>query len=272
MKKSVVFVTGASSGFGLETVTLLSKTYRVYAGVRNLEKAPQIEEVTFLKCDVTDPTEVQKAIQIIEENEGQLQYLINNAGSALGGFFEDISDAQFRAQMEVNFFGILNVTRAALPLMRKTPGNKKIVMLSSIAGLTGTPSVGAYNASKWAVEGFSESLLFEVKPFGIDVVLVEPGTFKTDIFTRNLNLGSEMDNPKSPYYLYSIRVKALFDKRIASVTRDPKHVAQLIETILKKKTPKFRYLIGKDAIVRYWIRHLIPFSWYAKLIRLVVKL
>ncbi len=272
MKQKIVFVTGASSGFGLEIIKLLAKKHSVYAGVRNIETSTKVDGVTYLKCDVTSEIECISAIKTIQESEGELHFLINNAGCALGGFFEDISDDQFRKQMDVNFFGVLAVTRAALPVMRQTNGNKKIIMMSSIAGLTGTPSVGAYNASKWALEGFSESLLFEVNPFDIDVVLIEPGTFKTDIFTRNLTLGTTMENPTSPYFNFSKTIKDLFDKRIGAVTGDPKDVATLVSKIIQTKRPKFRYLIGRDAIIRFYIRKWIPFSWYARLIRKIVKM
>jgi len=271
MKKPVIFISGASSGFGLEMIRLFAQSHTVYAGVRNLKKTQLLPGIRYLECDVTVPETISDAFATIQKNEGELHYLVNNAGCAVGGFFEDVGDEQFRMQMEVNFFGVLAVTRAALPLMRQTKGDKKIIMISSVAGFTGLPSIGAYSASKWAVEGFSESLFFELKPFGIDVVLIEPGTFKTDIFTRNLTVGKHVGNLNSPYFEHNKRIKSLLDKRIATLKRDPKRIALLVEKVLKKKKPKLRYRIGSDANVRFFIRQWMPFSWYSRLVCLIVK-
>lgn len=272
MKKKVVLITGVSSGFGFETAKLLSSKFKVYGTVRQQTSQTSIKDIAYVYCDVTDSTAIRNVIKEIENKEGRLDYLINNAGYAVGGFFEDVTSEEFKTQLDVNFFGITEVTRAALPILRQTKGNKKIIMISSIAGLTATPSMSAYNASKWAVEGFSEALYLELKPFDIDVVLIEPGTFKTDIFTRNLKFGTYMNDINSPYYQFSQHIKHLFDKRMADLKSHPKEIANLIGEILENPHPKFRYLIGKDAKIRYWVRRLLPFSWYSGLVKKALKM
>ncbi len=274
MISRVILITGCSSGFGMLIAARLCKDYTVYATMRNVQKATDLLELAgeykdrlvVLPLDVTKRDSIVRVIQTIEQSEGQLHMLINNAGFGLGGFFEDLSESEIRDQFETNFFGLQAVTREALPLIRESSGDRKVINISSIAGLTGTPCLSAYNASKWAVEGFSESLYYELKLFGINTVLLEPGRFKTKIFTDNMRLAKKMKESKSPYYRYSMKLLDYLDKSVDSLQSDPKKVADLVCKIITLDTPKFRYLVGIDAKVRLFLKRLLPFSWYAGLI------
>ncbi len=179
----VVLVTGSSSGFGYLTVThLASLGHTVYASMRDSQRRQatfsHLKRITgkiiICELDVTNSQSIENVIQQIATTEGYLDVVINNAGYGIGGFFEDLTAEEIRQQMEVNFFGVQNVTRAVIPLMRSRKKGR-IINISSVAGLNASPCFGAYNASKWALEGFSESLYHELKIFGIHVCMIEPG-------------------------------------------------------------------------------------------------
>ena len=186
--KKVVLITGCSSGFGKEIAQICADEFQVIATMRDLSKRNRLEsELKQLNltcdiqyCDVNNQQSIDKLIHYIQETYAQLHILVNNAGYGIGGYFEDLDEKEIKDQFETNFFGLQRMTRAALPLLRKSSPSK-IINMSSIAGVTSTPCISAYNASKWAVEGFSESLLFECAPFNVDVVCVQPGQFKTSI-------------------------------------------------------------------------------------------
>lgn len=269
--KKVILITGCSSGFGLLTAKKLSQDHIVYAGVRSEEghqhlKAFQNSHLHIVHLDVLSLLDIKKTIQNIKEKEGKLDVLINNAGYALMGFFENLTEDEIKKQFDTNFFALQAVTREALPLLRQSQDHPKIINISSIAGLTGTPCLGAYNASKWAVEGFSESLYFELLPFGIHVILIEPGAFKTKIFFENKKIGKDFLNPKMPTFKFSQTLMSKMDDVTQAIKNDPDQVALLIQKIMHKKNPKLRYLIGRDAQIRFWLKWALPFSVYAKLL------
>ncbi len=207
---SVVLITGCSSGFGmLAAVRLASGGHAVYATMRNLAKKDDLlaesarrgGEIRILEREVTIDESIISAVEQIELEEGCIDVLINNAGYAIGGFFEDLTEQEIHDQMETNFFGVQKVTRAVLPLMRKTAAktnsNPKILNISSVSGRSAFPGMGAYGASKFALEGFSESLYHELLPLGIYVALIEPGAFRTKIFTEktcSIQIKSQMKN------------------------------------------------------------------------------
>jgi NAD(P)-dependent dehydrogenase (short-subunit alcohol dehydrogenase family) len=181
-------ITGCSSGFGLEaTLSLARRGWDVVATMRNLDKRDRLDtrvtdaglahRVTVQQLDVNDAPSIAAAVGAA----GQLDALVNNAGIAVGGAFEDLTDEQFRSVMETNFFGVLALTRAVLPGMRAR-GAGRVVVVSSDSAFYGAPAMSAYTASKWAVEGWAESIAHEVAPFGIRVALVEPGAYRTDIW------------------------------------------------------------------------------------------
>lgn len=272
----VILITGTSSGIGLLTAARLSAAgHIVYASMRNLAKQGDLQleldrrktSATIVTLDVTDNTTIDQAIQQISTEAGRLDVLINNAGFGMGGFFEDLTEDEIRAQMETNFFGVQAVTRYALPLMRASasqgPGGK-IINISSIQGQLAFPGLGAYTASKFALEGFSEGLSFELQPFNIRVVLVEPGSYFTKIFTENARIAVGAEKTGSPYNVYAKIIRGQIDKMIADPRRigDPEDVAVLIEKIVEKKKPGLRYAIGDRAIKILRLKKLLPRNWF----------
>jgi NAD(P)-dependent dehydrogenase (short-subunit alcohol dehydrogenase family) len=269
--QKVILITGTSSGFGLLTAArLASKGHFVYATMRDITKQqPLLDEVAarggqvlVRGLDVTKPETITKVVNDIKERHSHIDVLINNAGFGLGGFFEDLTEEEIRQQMEVNFFGVQNVCREVIPLMRQ---HKKglIINISSIAGQTGTPSLGAYNASKWALEGFSESLFHELHPFGLRVVLVEPGSYPTKIFRDNARYGKNFNNPESPYYEFSQRLKIFVERHLQHSNKNPEDVAQLIERIVYTPRPHLRYVSDFSSWLRIVVGRLIPASLYS---------
>lgn len=185
MTDKVWFITGTSRGFGREwAIAALDRGDRVAATARNTDSLQDLREkygeaVLPLRLDVTDRTAVTAAVQQAQQQFGRLDVIVNNAGYGLFGMVEEASEAEARAQIDTNVFGALWVTQAALPYLREQ-GSGHIIQVSSIGGISAFRGVGLYHASKWALEGFSQSLALEVAPFGIHVTLIEPGGFSTD--------------------------------------------------------------------------------------------
>ncbi len=277
--QKTVLITGCSSGFGMLTAArLCSKGYHVIATMRNLEKSgPLTEEIRerggghydLLPLDVTDKESVHRLMLEIGDRFGSVHVLVNNAGFGLGGFFEDIDDEEFRYQMEVNFFGVLNVTRAVIPFMRQQRWGK-IINISSIAGMSGSPCFGAYNASKWALEGFSESLMHELKFFGIDVCLIEPGTYKTPIFYGNARHGARFNDENSPYFPISQFLKQRVQEYVDDCQKDPEEVAELVEKLIRSKNPPFRSIPDLESQAVFFLRKFLPFPIFKALYRKAV--
>ncbi len=276
--QKVILITGTSSGFGLLAAARLSaQGHFVYATMRDLKKQqPLLDEVArrggqveVRALDVTQPATIAKVLEDIKTRHGHLDVVVNNAGYGLGGFFEDLTDEEIRRQMEVNFFGVQNVCRQVVPLMRQRRKGH-IINISSIAGVTATACLGAYNASKWALEGFSESLFYEVSQFGVKVVLVEPGSYPTRIFTDNACYGKNYHDPQSPYYTYSQRLKKLVHDHVQKSKKDPEDVARLIERIIATPNPKLRYISDFSSRVRVMIGHVLPPELYEFIFRKVV--
>jgi len=278
-QQKTVLITGCSSGFGLLTAArLCSKGYHVIATMRNLDKSGPLEEeirqrgggrYDLLPLDVTDPDSVKHVITEIGDRFGYVHVLVNNAGFGLGGFFEDLDDVEIRGQMDVNFFGVLNVTRAIIPFMRHQRWGK-IINISSIAGLTASPCFGAYTASKWALEGFSESLMYELKCFGIDVCLIEPGTYKTKIFYDNARYGSRFNDEHSPYVKISSHMSQRVKEYVDGCQKDPEDIAALVEKLIKSKRPSFRNIPDLESQCHYLLRKFLPFALYKMIYRKIV--
>src|SRR3954471_22986193 len=185
--KTIWFVTGASRGMGVDIVkAALAAGHAVVATGRNTGAVARAvgaaNDLLVLKLDVTSPADAKAAVAAAMKRFGRIDVLVNNAANFYAGFFEELPPADFRAQVETNFFGTVNVTRAVLPVMR---GQRRglVVTISSTGGITGVPFCSAYSAAKFAVEGWMESLAPEVAPFGIRTMLVEPGFFRTELLT-----------------------------------------------------------------------------------------
>lgn len=282
----VVLITGCSSGFGLLTAArLAAKGYTVVATMRDLKKEGNLTSevnrrggaVEVLQMDVTDKQSVTRAVERIKMGHGRIDVLVNNAGYGMGGFFEDLIDEEIRAQMETNFFGVQNVTRAVIPLMRFPPGGReatrqcrrgKIINISSVAGFSASPAFSAYNASKWALEAFSESLRYELQFFGIDVLLIEPGTYKTKIFYENAQYARHFDNPASPYFVWSQHLRKRVMDYVNDCHKDPEEIGIMVEKLIRAKNPPFRNIPDIESQVLYWLRRILPFRAYSAMIRM----
>jgi len=281
--RKIILITGCSSGFGMISAARLSSLGNtVYASMRDVSKSDDLKlelerrdtSCHIIELDVCDDVSIKNTINMISEQEGKLDILINNAGYGIGGFFEDLSEQEIRDQFETNFFGVQKVTRNVLPLMRKTAMKSnhlfstKIINVSSAQGRSALPGLGAYGASKFALEGFSEGLFFELQPFGIEVVILEPGTYSTKAIDENSKEANAGLRLESPYLEYTNRLKDLHSK-ILDTRRgvgDPEDVAIIIEKIIKRKKNKIRYLAGYQAKTRVWLRSLLPFNWFSKII------
>jgi|TARA_Y100000310_G_scaffold129566_1_gene128705 NAD(P)-dependent dehydrogenase (short-subunit alcohol dehydrogenase family) len=253
--------------------------------MRNLDKQDDLLEeakrrdtqVKLMQLDVTDDESIQAVVGQIESEEGRLDVLINNAGYGIAGFFEDLSEKEIRDQMETNFFGVQKVTRHALPLMRKTAadrGGVKIINISSVQGRSPIPALGAYATSKWALEGFSEGLYHELRPFDIHVVSVEPGAYRTKILAENGRMAEAARDEDSPYApftsVFQKRIRRQLEKETPGLGGDAEVVARLIEKIVDTSHPRFRYLIGGQARLSVLLRSLLPFSLFSRLISRVM--
>ncbi len=251
---SVAVVTGSSSGIGLATSLALAKNgYLTYATMRNLAKRDTIQliaekqhlPIRTVQLDVTDENSVENAIQSILSESGRIDLLVNNAGYGLTGAFEDIGMDEIKSLFETNVFGVIRVTQATLPIMRKQ-GSGRIINISSGAGRIGYPGGSAYVSSKFALEGLSESMAFEVEQFGIKTVLVEPGFIRTN-FAENIVTAKKAQNPNSPYSQIMMQMKSSSQRRrMIENAPDADLVASVIVEAATAKEPNLRYLAGKD--------------------------
>lgn len=271
----VVLITGCSSGFGLLTAArLATQGHHVIATMRDLNKQNGLRsevnrrggQVDILRLDVTDQYMIRETVSWISSKYGYVDVLVNNAGYGIGGFFEDLTQEEIRAQMEVNFFGAQNMTRAVIPLMRQRRRGK-IINISSVAGFSTSPAFSAYNASKWALEAFSESLRYELRFFGIDVLLVEPGTYQTKIFYENAHYAANFDNPQSPYYLMSRHLKKKVMAYVKDCRKDPEEIGIMVEKLIRAKNPPFRNIPDMEGQILYILRRCLPFRVYSAMIR-----
>ncbi|MFC1481463.1 SDR family NAD(P)-dependent oxidoreductase [Candidatus Neomarinimicrobiota bacterium] len=277
----VALITGCSSGFGMLIAARLARAgHTVYATMRNLDRDQVLREATnavatniiIEKLDVTDQASIKRVVKKIASETGQLDIVINNAGYGLGGFFEDLDHDEIRAVFETNFFGAQEVTRQSLPMLRQAAqngGQPQIINISSIQGRWAVPGLGAYTASKFALEGFSEALYHELAPLGVRVVVVEPGSYSTEIFTTNKQIGRRALSDTSPYYPYIQAMLRRIDRMVKSPEQigDPEEVARLVERIINTPHPKFRYMIGKSTRKRRILFALLPFTRAATILR-----
>lgn len=270
----VVLITGCSSGFGLRTALRLAKSgHRVVATVRDLSRSGTLtdeirnanKEIDLFQMDVTDKKAIRDVVRQVAAKHGYIDVLVNNAGYGIGGFFEDLTDEEIRSQMETNFFGVQNVTREVIPCMRQRRSGK-IINISSIAGLSASPSFGAYNASKWALEGFSESLRYEMKIWGIDVCVIEPGTYKTKIFYENARYAKNFKNQNSPYCPISEYLEKKVKKYVDGCDKNLEDVPKLVEKLINSKNPQFRNIPDIETKIMYGFRRLLPFPIYSAMI------
>jgi NAD(P)-dependent dehydrogenase (short-subunit alcohol dehydrogenase family) len=252
--QKVALVTGSSSGIGFKTALMLARNgFHTYASMRNLEKSRDITQITskeklplqVVKLDVNSDTSVKDAVdQIVKENK-RIDVLINNAGYGLFGSLEDTSIEEIKAQFETNFFGVIRVTQQVLPVMRKHKSGI-IVNVSSVGGRIGLPCLSAYHGTKFALEGLSESISYELEPFGIRVVIIEPGVIRTNIMNSSVLAKKALD-PKSPYSSLMQKVENSFESMLKNAASPPEEVAKVILQAISSESPLLRYTAGNDA-------------------------
>lgn len=238
--KQVILIAGASSGIGKVCGEYLAgKGMIVYGASRSLQTGNGVA-FTALRMDVTDDNSVQQSVQKIQQEQGRLDVVINCAGYGVAGAVEDTSPEEAMAQFDTNFFGAHRVCRAVLPIMRQQRSGI-IINISSIAGLLAVPFQAFYSASKFAMEGMTEALRMEVRPFGIRVVLIEPGDFKTDFPANRKN---SVASQQSDVYRASLERCVGVMKEEEQQGKVPYPVARLVERIIDTPSPRLRYTVG----------------------------
>src|SRR5262252_972255 len=269
MTEKIAVITGSSSGFGrLAAVGLAKAGFRVVASMRDLSRRTKLDEaaaaagqsarIDVRQLDVTDFAGIPGFVAGVVNDHRRIDVLINNAGFAVAGFAEDIKLEELRMQFDTNFFGTVALTQAVLPGMRQRRSGH-IVMVSSIAGLHGSFSISSYSASKHALEGWTESLRLEVNALGIKVVLVEPGSFQTDIWTRGAYLGERLRDGSSPNRERGAKMR----DRIQGIPKgDPLDVVRILVRIAQDPDPKLRYVVGRDAKMQLALKRLLPWKWH----------
>jgi len=250
--EKIALVTGSSSGIGFETALALAREgYYTYATMRDTKKGSQINEIAkkenlkleVIELDVDKDKTVQDAVNKIMKEKNRIDVLVNNAGYTLFGCLEDLSMDDLKTQFETNFFGVVRTSQAVIPIMRKQKSGT-IVNISSVAGRIGFPVSPAYISSKFALEGLSESMRYELSPFGINTIIIEPGVIKT-------NLMSSMKKSMKPDSVYKdITNKVIMGiSMMAEMGTPPQEVAKTIIKAIKSENPLPRYVVGNDAVM-----------------------
>lgn len=256
-QEKVAVVTGSSSGIGFETSLLLSRNgIYTYATMRNLSKSKKLNDIVekenlplkVLQLDVTDDKSVKDSISQIKDESSRIDVLVNNAGYDVMGAVEDISIDEFKSQFETNLFGVIRVTKEVLPIMRnQRAGN--IINISSVGGRIGIPLNSAYISSKFALEGLSQSMRYELEQFGIDVILIEPGVVKSNFFENADVVNNKTNNTISPYSQLTQKLYEGFEPMLKSSSSSlPSDVAKIIYQAIESNNREVRYLVGKDAV------------------------
>lgn len=274
MKQKVILITGASSGIGYDTATRLAKQgHKVYGAARRIDKMQPLKElgVTPIKMDVTDDASMIAGVNAVMEAEGRIDVLVNNAGYGYFGAIENVSMEEARKQLEVNVFGLARLTQLVIPHMRQQ-GSGRIVNLASIAGKLALYFGGWYHVSKFAVEGFSDALRMELKPFGIDVVIIEPGGIRTEwgvIAADHLAESSKGTVYEQAALNEANAMKYTYTR--AKLLSNPSVIAKAICKGVNKRHPKARYRTGRGSHSLVFLHWLLPSKWWDRLVRSLGK-
>jgi NAD(P)-dependent dehydrogenase (short-subunit alcohol dehydrogenase family) len=273
IKNKVALVTGSSSGMGFATAIMLARAgIHTYASMRNLKKSKTITELAstenlplqVVQLDVIDKKSVKEAITKIVTEKERIDVLVNNAGYGLFGSLEDVSIEELKAQFETNFFGVIRVTQLVLPIMRKQKSGT-IVNVSSVGGRIGLPVLSAYHSTKFALEGLSESMSYELEPFGIRVVIIEPGVIRTNIMNSSI-IAKKAQDPKSLYFSLIQKVENNFKLMIENESSPPEEVAKVILGVVTSENPQLRYTVGNDAVTMIQARVNMSDNQFKKMI------
>jgi NAD(P)-dependent dehydrogenase (short-subunit alcohol dehydrogenase family) len=270
-KSKTVLITGSSSGIGkAAAIFFAQKGWNVAATMRNPttdHELAKIKNVRLYKLDVTDEASIKSAITSVITDFSAIEVIVNNAGYGAIGIFEKASRGQIQKQFDTNLFGVMNVIREILPYFRKKSGGT-IINITSMGGLITFPIYSLYHGTKWALEGFSEALLFEVKQFNIKIKLVEPGAIKTDFYDRSQELFkkeglSEYDNYEKVTFANS--------QNAGATAPGPEVVAKVIYKAANSNSFRLRYPVGGQAPLLLFLRRILPNSWFFAMVRMVVE-
>lgn len=268
-EKKVVLITGASSGIGYDAAQMLAQQgHRVYAAARRLELMEPLKDlgVQVIPLDVTDEMSIKQCVETVIQAEGRIDVLVNNAGYGFFGAIENVPMEEARRQLEVNVFGLAQLTQLVLPLMRKQ-GSGRIVNTSSIAGKMVIYMGGWYNVTKYAVEAFSDALRMETKPFGIDVVMIEPGAIKTNwgpIAAQHLRESSAGTAYEEAGTRWANSMEWYYKSRGLS---SPQVVAKAISRAVNSRHPKARYCCGRFSHIGQLAHAIMPARWWDAMMR-----
>lgn len=264
MPSNAVLITGCSSGIGRATaLSLVKKGLPVWASARRVET---LEELAAAGCqvvqlDVTDEGSRARAVKVVEAEHGSVGTLINNAGYGQGGPLEEVPLEQVRQQFETNVFGVLRMCQLVLPAMR-AQGAGRIVNMSSAAGLISSPGASVYAMTKWAIENLSDSLRLEVRRFGVQVVLIEPGGVLTNFPHTEVDSWPNTDGPYTKFRENMHKQMSRFFREGSRVVSKPEDVAQLITKAVTAGRPKTRYKIGVAPRLMPFLYHTLPDRWW----------
>jgi short-subunit dehydrogenase len=273
--QKVAAVTGSSTGIGYETSLILARNgFHTYATMRKLEgeKTKPLTEVAknenlplqVIGLDVDNDKSVADAINTIVEERKRIDVLVNNAGYGLGGALEDSSMDEIKVQFETNFFGAVRATKAVLPVMRGQ-GEGKIVNITSMGGRIAIPLSSSYHGSKFALEGLSESIQYELEPVGIKVILIEPGAVGSN-FWKNIKIAKSSSDFNSPYTQFGNKILKAY-KQMEQNTISPSVVAKTILDAVTSNNPQLRYIVGEDAAKTLEARKNMPDNEFGDLIK-----
>jgi NAD(P)-dependent dehydrogenase (short-subunit alcohol dehydrogenase family) len=270
--QKVAIVTGSSSGIGFETVLALARNgFHTYATMRDTKKGNKILEIAkkenlqvrVVELDVNNEDTIKKAIKVILDEKKRIDVLVNNAGYGLGGALEDLSINEIKTQYETNVFGLIRVTQAVLPTMREQKSGI-IVNISSIGGKIALPFFSPYISTKFAVEGLSESIAYDLEPFGIKVVIIEPGAIKTN-FDSGMVIPAKSLDSNSPYFKNMQQVQNLMGSLLQNGS-SPAEVAKVVLEAVTAQNPQLRYTAGDDAAFLAQKRKELPDSEFKKFV------
>jgi NAD(P)-dependent dehydrogenase (short-subunit alcohol dehydrogenase family) len=269
-----VIITGASRGFGAAIAAgLAARGWRVFATMRDTNARDGLDHaiaaagadrsnVTVLPLDVLRRQSIVDAVAtVLRQTGGRLDAVVPNAGVLVGGAFEDTPSEAMRSVMDTNYFGAIETVRATLPALRASHG--RIVLISSDSGLCGTPALSAYTASKYALEGWGESIAYELEPIGVAVSIIEPGPFRSDIYSRAAIYSSP---PEGPYAELSSASETTLS-RIGSDAADPDPVVGAVLRALSSRSPRLRYPVGREARLISVSRRVLPQRVFGALVR-----
>jgi NAD(P)-dependent dehydrogenase (short-subunit alcohol dehydrogenase family) len=248
--KKVWFITGAGRGMGVDIAkAALAAGHAVVATGRNTDAVAdavgQADDLLVVELDITSLASAEAAVQAAVDRFGRIDVLVNNAGNFYAGFFEELTPEQIERQLTTNLVGPMNVTRTVLPVMRKQRSGK-VVTITSTAGIVGQEFCSAYAASKFGLEGWMESLRFEVEPFGIHTTIVEPGFFRTELLTKESTAYADLSI--DDYAERTTQTRPAWEAMSGKQTNDPAKLAKALVTVVDEKEPPLRWVAGADAV------------------------